>query len=314
MRNQPSIAPIAVKAIQDAVARSVDFDALQRITETIRLPGVAAAAARLSVADVAKTLDLDAITEANRRVIESIAAGDVVRELTETYETTIRDLSRPVAAVQISKLLADIDWAGLISPDWLPPNIGDADLAAVAAICLDEGLPLAWVPRAEIVKALLSAGSRDERQEILLARRADILDDCEAALGEIAHEWAVECRNAIAADRADLPQPAQSHAAGIIDSIVLAFLGEHGRAEAKKRAEAPVDDLPLSVAIEHFALRPLFLCFTRWYPGNADPIPEHFARHATAHAVGQADVFTPINALVAIMLATSLTVQFSDSV
>jgi hypothetical protein len=312
MRDQPAMSPLGVKAVQDAVARSVDFGALQRLSESIRLPNLAADALAASRAwdDIAKGIDLGAITEANRLIVKNAQAAAATLEQVERAEAMIKQVSRPLATEQISKFLAGVDWAELVAPGWLPENIGDADLDAVAAICLDEGLPLAWIPRAAIVEGLLAAGSREERQGILLARRADILDDCEAALDGIAHEWAVQCRQAIAADRLDLSEPAQSHAGNIIDSVVLSLHGRGGRDVVKQKAEMPVDELPLRVAIEHFVLRPLFLCFTTWYPDTGTPIPGYFARHATAHAVGQTDVFTPISALVAIMLATSLTVEF----
>lgn len=134
--------------------------------------------------------------------------------------------------------------------------------------------------------------------------------DCEAVLSGIEHEWADECRSAVRAFRGGFEAPAQSHASNIIDSIVLAVLGQNARDHAKKRAQEEYDELPIHVAVENLVLRPLFLGLIKWFPGGTDPIPDHFARHATAHAVGQPGVFSRHNALVAIMLATSLTVQF----
>ena len=143
--------------------------------------------------------------------------------------------------------------------------------------------------------------------------QADILDDCTSALLPIDHEWAAECREAVDALRTGFHGPAQSHGSNIIDSIVLGLHGNQGRQHAKDRARETFEDMPLQLAAENLSLRPLFLAFARWFPDSGEPPPEHFARHATAHAVGHAGVFGSSSALVAVMLATSLTVQYSPS-
>lgn len=170
---------------------------------------------------------------------------------------------------------------------------------------------MSWVPRSEIVVLLVEAAGPKARIRILTERRSDILDDCEHALDPINHEWAAQCRNAIAAMRAGLDGPAQSHASNIIDSIVLGLHGRNGREHAKKRAQEEFDDLPLQLAAENLTLRPLFRAFTTWYPNTGSDPPDYFARHATSHAVGHSGVFAPISALVSVMLATSLTVQYA---
>lgn len=164
--------------------------------------------------------------------------------------------------------------------------------------------------RAEIVTVLIEAESAEDRALILADRRDDVLDDCEEAVVSAEHEWAAQCRSAIGAMRAGFDGPAQSHASNIIDSIVLTFHGKNGREHAKKHAQAELDDLPLQLAAENLTLRPLFRAFTTWFPGSGIDPPRHFSRHATSHAVGHLGVFAPMSALVAVMLATSLTVQY----
>ncbi len=173
-------------------------------------------------------------------------------------------------------------------------------------------VPLAWVPRSAIVDALLASDTLQERALLLDERLTDILDDCEAVLVDIPHEWAKECVAAISALRAGFEGPAQSHAGNIIDSIVLRLHGRNGRDRAKARAGEPFDGIPLRLASESLALRPLYRAFVKWWPGQGDPPPEHFARHTTAHAVGHPGLFHRRHALVAVMFATSLTVQFWD--
>ena len=186
-------------------------------------------------------------------------------------------------------------------------------LNAVATISVEEGLPLAWIPRTEIVLALINRKNAEDRLRVLSSRFDDILDDCEIALIDVSHEWATQCRAAINVLRqAGYEGPAQSHAGNIIDSIVLAIHGSKGRDAAVEIAEEAYEELPLSLAVENLVLRPLILGFARWYVNTGDPIPASFARHVTAHAVGRPGVFTRLNGLIAVMLATSLTIHFWD--
>jgi len=132
-----------------------------------------------------------------------------------------------------------------------------------------------------------------------------------SCVASVTSEWAEHCRAAISAMRLDLDGPAQSHASNIIDSVVLALHGVGGRDNAKARAQEDFDDLPLQLAAENLTLRPLFRALITWWPNSGVTPPDHFARHPTAHAVGYAGVFAPRFALFAVMLATSLTVQYS---
>ena len=210
----------------------------------------------------------------------------------------------------ITSWVSRIDFSSLDLDRWLPENlqgIQDEDLDLVASIALDEGLPLSWGPRTDIVVSLIEADGPNERCQILNNRKEDILDDCEGALGPISHEWAIQTRSAITALRHGFHGPAQSHASNIVDSIVLAVLG---RVDALDRAQEDLDHQFLHLVAEHLTLRPLFRAFTTWYPGTGTSPPSYFARHTTSHAVGLAGIFDPLYALIGIMLATSLTIQF----
>ncbi len=149
------------------------------------------------------------------------------------------------------------------------------------------------------------------RLGVLRENREEILEDCDASLAAVPHEWSRHCREATMALRMDLHGPAQSHAANIIDSLVLSLLGKDGRRLACEDAEQHLDDVPLQLAAENLSLRPLLRAFTHWWPSSGIEPPDHFARHATAHGVGHPAVFRPTTALVAVMLAVSLTVQYS---
>jgi hypothetical protein len=306
-------------AAQDAVAKhfaqTIDFSRLASTHKALIDAGALNAAMTAQTqwaASLAKSVDFSALNQA-------IVSSTALTAFTETHRALAEKLTQQtdffakiagnfqfeLPEIDISKWIEALD-------RWIPANLrGVPDLDAVALVTLEEGVPLSWVPRPDIVVALVSASSREERHAILIKRRKEILDDCDAALAACDNEWASQCTNAIAALRAGFDAPAQSHASNIIDSIVLALHGTQGRDEAKKRAEAEFDDLPLQLAAENLTLRPLFRAFTAWWPTSGDMPPDHFARHATSHAVGHVGVFAPLSALVAVMLATSLTVQYS---
>ena len=286
-------------------------DALKVINEASSVTSSAAAQQRWADA-LAKSIHFPALEDA----LASSAALAVFTKSNQALLDSIKDQSDLLARITqgIELKLPTVDFSSLLEAldRWIPANLRRVDdLDAVAAISLDEGIPLSWVPRTEIVNDLLEARRAEDRQAILDKRRDDILDDCELALAALTGEWADQCRSAISAMRLELHGPAQSHAANIIDSVVLALHGNFGRDHAKERATAGFDDLPLQLAAENLTLRPLFRAFTSWWPNSGVTPPDHFARHPTAHAVGHDGVFAPRSALVAVMLAASLVVQYS---
>lgn len=308
-------------ATQDLVTKhfagSIDFpaltSALKGITESATISGVVAVQ-RQWADSLAKSIHfpalekaftssaaLAALAQSNTELLGAVTVqGDVLRRIAEGIQPKL-------PTIEFARWLENLG-------GWLPANLRDVeDLEVVATLALDEGLPLSWVPRAEIVNELTSADSEEERQALLERRREEVLDDCEQALASFSGEWALQCRSAIQALRVALDGPAQSHASNIVDSVVLALHGKQGRDNAKARAQEDWGELPLGLAAENLTLRPLFRAFATWYPSSGLTPPEHFARHATSHAVGHAGVFAPRSALIAVMLATSLTVQYTQT-
>lgn len=193
------------------------------------------------------------------------------------------------------------------------------DLEHLARIALKDGIPIAWVPRAEILPKLLQSANTADRYELLVQHCGDILDDCDTALENREGLWVNAAREAISsAHRGDFGV-AQSHAANLIDSILLTEFAdpEHRhntrqtRTNAKSLARRAVSlEDTLNQLGRHLAVRPIPSAFAQWYPG--DPPPTAFNRHATAHCVGHPDVFSEAFCLIAVMLATSLVRQFGS--
>lgn len=308
----------AHNAVVENVRRSIDMSSIQAVLDQMASAVDAVAIARVQQqwADVvANAIDLPSLKAANEGLIRSAdfgGLGEAQQRLLDAIKVEI-DFSALTRTIDLGfdngsfrALLDRLD-------SWIPGNLRRyRKLEDVARITLDEGLPLSWVPRTEIVEALVDAADDHEREQILTDRFDDILDDCSAVLVDIACEWADQCRSAIGALAAGFDAPAQSHAGNIIDSVVLRLLGRTGRDIAKKNTQHEFAALPLQLVSESLTLRPLYRAFTQWFPDGGDRPPEHFARHATAHAVGHRGLFGKHQALIAVMLATSLTRQFWD--
>jgi len=308
----------AQHAITKSVSQSINFSTLQASAALLHSAEINRVdhMVRAWADSLNKSIDVSALHKAYAAALASVdltALGHAQQAAAAALRFQV-DLSPLLEALR-GTWRGIVDWQQLREHlnRWMPLNLRDVrDLAAAAQLSLDEGLPLAWVPRSAIVDALLASDTPQERAFILDERLTDILDDCEALLVHIPHEWARECVAAISALRAGFDGPAQSHAANIIDSIVLRLLGKNGRDRARAWAGEPFDDVPLRVASESLTLRPLYRAFAPWWPDQDARPPDHFARHATAHAVGYPGLFHRRHALVAVMLATSLTVQFWD--
>ena len=304
------------QAIARSFANSVDFSAIADVQQQILAQSLSPPEGLLPqwAETLSSSIDFSAVADALQRssglqafLRDTAGLQELLRQQTDLFARISEQLAASLPKSDTFRLRIALD-------RWIPTNLREVSrLDEVSAISVEEGIPLSWVPRYEIVVALLDAPDASTRLEILAERQADILDDCTSALLPIDHEWAAECREAVDALRTGFHGPAQSHGSNIIDSIVLGLHGNQGRQHAKDRARETFEDMPLQLAAENLSLRPLFLAFARWFPDSGEPPPEHFARHATAHAVGHAGVFGSSSALVAVMLATSLTVQYSPS-
>ena len=198
---------------------------------------------------------------------------------------------------------------GLLDPHPEQPDLRlkEADwLEPMARITLEEGIPMIGVLTPEIEDLLIGAPAH-QRSRVLAEQQGNILNYCLRILGNTDNEWAKECRVAIEVLASGSYSAAQSHAAGITESILRHRYGKDAARKAKDRARQDMTSLSLPAAREILVLRPVVLAFAHWYPDSGDPIPTHFARHPTVHAVGHPGVFTKEKALISVMLAVSLT-------
>jgi hypothetical protein len=215
----------------------------------------------------------------------------------------------------------ELDLGRFFPPNWREGPEPDLDKAIEV---MTEGIPLIWVPRGAIIAELLQAADIDTRDGVLKARRTDIAEDCLTVLGQIA-DAGLKPLAGLAADAAralrdGYEAPAQALAANVFDTWlrdaarhgVLFTLGAGRWKYPKVRSQIkPVDDATkLAKLQEECAMAPALAALADFLP--SDPTPRRYGRHATAHSA-RPEQYTTANAVVAVMLATSLLRQAESS-
>lgn len=192
-------------------------------------------------------------------------------------------------------------------PSNWPERVGDAD--KIVDLMKRTGLPLAWVPRAEIVEALLQAQDDDARFAILSERRDEILEDVERCLTEVGaldlQDERMAAERALAAFKDGHAEAAQALAAAAVTSAVEKEFGTRLAAVRKEYSDRD----PMQASIFRFSLVATLVMIANQvlalFEPHEDQIPARFNRHASLHRVSPVQ-YTEVNALVGIMLVASL--------
>ena len=172
-------------------------------------------------------------------------------------------------------------------------------------LVVEDGIPVIWVPRADVVLELFAATDTEARLSVLVRRQAEIVDDCRAVIGNLAKRGRkrVLAKQAIDAYSDGHMAAGQALAVLVTDEAVRneVFGGSYKSIPAKVRrdlGQSPVTRMRLAAA---FA--PLARLYTEWYPGQ--PVVPHLLRHISVHHARE-EQYTQTNALIAIMLMTSI--------
>lgn len=221
-------------------------------------------------------------------------------------------IRKPLAGIVLPK----IDLAGLAAAlerakEALPPNWdGLNHYEVLGEIAKDDGIPVVWVPRASVLADLVGAPGRAERVKILLARQDEITEDCRSVVAEVTDldlvPRAPQALEAVEALQAGFPQAAQTLAVAVSESLLTEYVAK-GRSYKVLAADVAVDtdELTIVEVRSTFALLPVHRFYTTWRPHTGVPAPGELSRHVTVHHA-RADHLTPENALIAIMLLSSL--------
>ena len=187
--------------------------------------------------------------------------------------------------------------------DWLPPNIRAVGELWVSKLvdCASDGIPVWHLPRTEVIEALLDAGSTERRYAVLTQYRDEILVDCRLQIGLLEPTEQPVLKEIAAALEAGYWRAAQALAMNVVDCMVHdRFQSEtkliRGNSTAGEVVEADPEQVFVCIALHK--------AFRQYRRDDLDPIPASANRHASAHQA-MSGQYTPTNALISLMLATS---------
>ncbi len=193
----------------------------------------------------------------------------------------------------------------------MPANLREVKgVKGLGLIVLADGIPLAHVPRGQIVTDLVAAPDFAARRAIVEARTDDILDDCGASLSEPVEPDDDRLRElglrAIAVFRDGHYEATQSLAVSVSEQFVACYVDKDHQA-AKKAVQALAQDRSWYVASLNYiaALCVVPTLFASWKLTDEKPPPERLSRHVTAHLPSSPHL-NPVNAVIAIMQVASL--------
>jgi len=183
-------------------------------------------------------------------------------------------------------------------------ELSEEEIDRVAELMAEEGLCLAWAPRAEIVRELLGAEGQEVRAQILVMRREQIVADVASVLADIERDDllpSVEaCGKAIATYRDGHIESAQAYASVILTDLVHNFWGAANFGPVKERF---VDVDPQQVGMSEFT----YVSVGRaWIKAHVkfEEAGEGFNRNLAAHKLGPH--FNEANLLAALLLIAGL--------
>jgi hypothetical protein len=193
-------------------------------------------------------------------------------------------------------------------------GIEDLKLAEIEQVILMEGIPLHGVPRMAIAKALIRAESPEKRREILGRRWKAISVDCRAhvrgcttAQIEPLARFAVLALDALDAGH---NEAAQSLAANLLDTMLNTHMPVQRKSLVPGKKVTTSEHYRELAVREWLAFGPIWRAHQNYWPGNGDPIPRTFNRHATVHGVSTSQ-FSKRNAIQGLMLVSSV-LRYAD--
>lgn len=193
-----------------------------------------------------------------------------------------------------------------------PPNWPSGVMTLSRAYPLArEGFPVVWVPDEQTLSAVLSATSREERQQVLLENTDTALAHAHEVLDEVTcphlHEWRDLIRQSVECVLLH-PAPAPAQALALQGAAIVAMdlhgASNLGQVFAEARRAARAGPIPASGALRHDLTTVVFqTVLARFNVG--DVVPATPNRHVIAHVLSR-EQYTLANAIEATLLAVSV--------
>jgi hypothetical protein len=196
-----------------------------------------------------------------------------------------------------------------------PVSVSDLEWEKLPEVAFEDGIPVAWVPRRELLVQLLAAADRAERIQLLIEHESTILADCAACLEECTEPSLADevtlAKQAVQAFRDGHAEAAQSHAVLVANGLLTVIVEEFrpGASSTYPVAKELAAQFDLEVSLANLrwlaSLAPADAFYGKGDGRRGDPVPEGLNRHVHGHRPPLCH-YRKDNALLAVMLMTSL--------
>jgi hypothetical protein len=267
---------------------------------------------------------MSTVADANAEYFTSVSESEI-RSITESIDSSVRESMRqslyvpPAEFTGLPPLSELLEQAQELRRQRLPQNwpkeVG-SKLWAARTIIEADGIPLTYVPRADIVSLVFNAASRGERINVLLAHSTEILEDCGDALAADVHSLVKDqvplVRQAAASYRSGYVAASQALSVVVCDTLVRANIhSKHTSAKASAGGTELKQAIAADILRVELSVAPVVRFLTEWSPESGKPEPAELSRHVTIHHANGGQLRED-NALIAVMLATGLIRGFSE--
>lgn len=303
------------QAVQQAPFRSpyasssVTPDLRDRLLGAVFADSPLLAAARRAAASAART-------ELQRQAFS--LAGPDLRRLALGFGLNRAEALQVAKRLTVSAPLID-KFARLDPENW---RYEPLDREAMITV-MEEGIPLVWVPPAEVIRDLCAEPDPAHRREILVARLDQVLHHGGQVLEAInrvdlasSKQHLRECLALLDEGR---PAAAQALATCVWDTTLRALVRADSSLQNKhggftyKIIKAAMPQADMGVTVGKFRAYCLNTCLhAAWGEYFGPQVPPQYNRHATAHAVGPTQ-YTTANAAVAFMNALGLMRELEET-
>jgi hypothetical protein len=248
----------------------------------------------------------------------------VVREsVTTNLDPLLRTLYRSLAeAWQVIEHSSPPNWR---DSDGFTQLTGRGNWHALLA-CAEDGIPVAYVPRLETLRALCECATYVDRCAVLVQERSSILDDCSAVLSNLDDRVDVNdqvlplAQAALRALKEGHTESGQALALNVTEGFLARFIKAPKTIYSSIRSLAiatgdQIDKLPIVYIRLFLTLLPLSESNwgQEWKPGRSPgPRPPKLSRHASVHHPGLGS-YKDAHAITAVMVMTSVAALSSEA-